>query len=128
MLKQIELLDIEGKTVRGVAQVGRNVAIAFTDGTFIHLGIEGYSEDPLEIVNDSLPSFEHSSIYDDVLVRAGVFTQEELDAYVAKAATIRLESERRYKIERERSERMEYQRLHAKLGDRDAGQPQSGDT
>jgi len=83
MKTEVELEEIVGKTISGVAQsiTAQCLLIAFTDGTFTCLGIE-YGYDPGDECLVNIP-FNRSRFIFSELVGAGLMTQEDVDEVMA---------------------------------------------
>jgi hypothetical protein len=114
MKKLVALDDIAGKTVAAVAvsALESAMAISFTDDTFV--AIRARLDDPYdgspELCEFSAPCSARDFAGDEQLIRAGIMTQEEIDAQHDG-----IEQERARQAQQR--EFLEYQRLRAKYGE-----------
>jgi hypothetical protein len=97
--QHVDIEDMEGRTVARTFRCQTNVAIGFTDGTFVAFRIElGYeSGDERLVVDQSAPS-------DYALRKLGLITDDEF--HRRRDERSRLELERRERMDRETYERL----------------------
>ena len=109
-MRQIKCEEAVGKTVAAIEVervLGEHVVIVFTDRTFALIGIRRASYPGESDEQEFDPEFDAGDIENDMLVRAGICTQAELDQLVQERAAVWSAKRRAFDLE-------ELERLKAK--------------
>lgn len=106
MRKEVRFPDTIGKTIEGFS-FGFQSLITFTDGTFVALGVEQYTNGDSELVQmDFDPTV---GCLRNAAVKLGVVTQDEIDAKNSEKLALRM-------ARQEAMDRKQYKILKARFG------------